>query len=198
MDLKQRKLLITKEFTFKESGINIKVKNLTSSQEVEIPFEEINLKKIIKQSKTDGLITVVCAFFGVIFLLGIILKISGKDDITWSTILLFLVFTILSGLITYVNYKRLILIPTANNGHFEILDGNPTKEITDRFINNLTLKTNSYLKNKYGQVDKDLPIDPQLTNLMWLKERNILKEEEFIELKNKLLGKRDNNSIGFK
>ena len=199
MDLRQRKLFTTKEFTFKETGLHIKVKNLTSSQEVEIPFEEINLKKVIRQKKADIIIMIVGLFFGVIFIVNLILKIFGKSDLTWSVIILLLLFTASSGLIAFVNLKKQILIPTSNNGLLDIFDGRPTKETSDNFIHNLTLKSNIYLKHKYGTIDRDLPVEPQLTNLMWLKERDVLKEAEFEELKNKLLGRHDkNNPIGFR
>jgi hypothetical protein len=51
MDLRQRKLFTVREFIFKENCLHLKVKNLASSYEVEIPFEEINLKKIIRQKR---------------------------------------------------------------------------------------------------------------------------------------------------
>ena len=172
---------------------------MTSSQEVEIQFEEINLKKVIRQKKVDIIIIVVGLFFGVIFLVNLILKVFDKSDITWGVIILLFSFTVLSGLIAYVNLKRQILIPTSNSGLLDIFDGRPTKEATDNFIHYLTLRSNIYLKHKYGSIDRDLPIEPQLTNLMWLKEREILNETEFEELKNKLLGRNDKtNPIGFR
>jgi hypothetical protein len=62
MDLHQRKLFTVREFSFKENGLHLKVKNLASSYEVEIPFEEINLKKIIRQKKTDSVIIILPIF----------------------------------------------------------------------------------------------------------------------------------------
>jgi len=199
MDLRQRKLFTIREFTFEENGIHIKVKNLISSQEFDIPFEEMNLKKIIRQKKTDALIVIVGAFFGLVLLISLTNKIFSNTETTWGTVFVFFIFTTLSGFIAYLNFKRQILIPTSNSGILYIFDGRPTKEITERFIDNLTLKSNIYLKRKYGSIDRDLPAEPQLRNLMWLKEKDILKENEFEELKNKLLGKRDNiNPIGFR
>jgi hypothetical protein len=199
MDLHQRKLFTVREFSFKENGLHLKVKNLASSYEVEIPFEEINLKKIIRQKKTDSVIIIVGIFFGLIFILNFIFRIIGNSTLSWDAIIVLFVFTALSGLIAYINTKKQILLPTSNNGLLEIYDGRPSKEISEKFIFDLTSKSNIYLKNKYGKIDRDLPVEPQLANLVWLKEREILNNDEFEDLKNNLLGKRNNiNPIGFR
>jgi len=198
MDLKQSRLFTKKEFIFKENGLQVKVRDLTSYQEVEIPFEEINSKKIIRQSKTDNTIIALALLFGISFLANLTLKIIGSIESKWESVFLMFLLTALSVLLAYVNSKKQILVPTANNGFLEIFDGRPTKQMTEDFIVNLTMKSNDYLKRKYGSIDHDLPIEPQLMNLIWLKEQEILKDEEFEELKSELIGKQGNNNpIGF-
>ena len=47
---------------------------------------------------------------------------------------------------------------------------------------------------KYGKIDKNLPIEPQLENLYFLRNREIISNSEFEELKSKLYGVR---TVGF-
>ena len=141
---------------------------------------------------------VLVLLFGISFLANLTLKIMGSAESKWGSVFLIFLLTALSMLLAYVNSKKQILVPTANNGFLEIFDGRPTKQITEDFVVNLTIKSNDYLKRKYGSIDYDLPIEPQLMNLMWLKKREVLKDEEFEELKSELIGKQgSSNPIGF-
>lgn len=199
MDLYQRKLFTTRKFAFTDGGLRIHVKNLTSSEEVEVPFEEINLQRIIRQTKSDYIIIIVGVFFGLVFIINLVAKLLKESDLTWGAIFLMFLFTFLSGLISYINKKRQILIPTFSNSFIELFDDRPSQDKVESFVNDLTLRINDYLKRKYGTIDLDLPIDNQLTNIVYLKERDIISENEFETLKNQLLGKREtNHPIGFK
>jgi hypothetical protein len=74
----------------------------------------------------------------------------------------------------------------------------PSKVETDNFITELTQRINTYLKTKYASIDKDMPIDQQMSNLLWLKEREVLSIKEFEDLKMKLRNNGNGEkSIGF-
>jgi len=84
------------------------------------------------------------------------------------------------------------------SGHFLVFIRNkPDEYSVDQFIKELQLTIKNYLIKKYGTVDKDLPIEGQLNNLMWLKNSGHLSEEEFNERKDKLLKYRSDQKIGF-
>ena len=65
------------------------------------------------------------------------------------------------------------------------------------FANQIINSGNSYLLNKYSKIDKDLPIDSQIYNLEFLRNKEIITEEQFENLKNQLLGRENKSSIGF-
>lgn len=50
----------------------------------------------------------------------------------------------------------------------------------------LKTKTFAYLKEKYAIIDIDLPVEKQIENLNFLKERNVIAEKEYETLKEKL------------
>ena len=74
---------------------------------------------------------------------------------------------------------------------------NPDKETVDQFLQGLEREKRKYVINKYGNVDKDLPIEPQLDQLIWLRNEDYIDEKTLDELKNKLLGKQKDAKIGF-
>ncbi|RDJ93906.1 SHOCT domain-containing protein, partial [Lacticaseibacillus rhamnosus] len=57
--------------------------------------------------------------------------------------------------------------------------------------------SNQFLLTKYGKIDKALPMEGQLNKLEFLRDRDILTDEEFENLKNQLLGRENKGSIGF-
>ena len=76
-------------------------------------------------------------------------------------------------------------------------DKNPSEEAIEEFLEILKTKTFAYLKEKYAIIDKDLPVEKQIENLNFLKERNVITEKEYEALIEKL--KKDNIDVkGFK
>ena len=197
--LHQRKLFTTKDFTIKQSGLHVRSKTISTLFEVEIPFEEINLKKVIIRKKSEIFLLVLSVFLAIIFIVNLIMKVFGDPDINWPTILILFIITSFCSTITLFVRVHSYYIPTTNNGLLEIYFGKPTKTVTDKFLDDLKQSINLFLKNKYGKIDKNLPIDAQLSNLMWLRDRDILTEEEFENLRFKLTGRETmNNTIGYK
>lgn len=175
------------------------VKNLTNSQELEISYEEINTKKIIRQSRTDYRTLIAAVLFGIVFSINFFVKITEvNSSLDWSPIIIVLMFALFFAVITYVNTKRQIMIPTFNDFYIEVFDARPSKEATDKFIVDLNARINNYLKLKYATLDKSLPIEPQLSNLVWLKERGTITEVEFEALKTALIGSGSNSPMGFR
>lgn len=201
MKLKQRRLFTQKELTLNKNSIKVKVKNLTSSEETTISLEEIDTRKMVYQKKTDTLMLIVTLFFGIFFLINIFNPENYKpdqDDPYGVFIFLFLA-SLFSGLITFLKSKNVILIPTMNNGYLEVFRSKPSENDVDDFISKLSEKINLSLKDKYGKLDLDMPTEQQLMNISWLKEREVISELEFEQLKTQLTSlRKDQNKIGFK
>ena len=201
MKLKQRKLFTQKELTLNKNSIKVKVKNLTSSEETTISLEEIDTRKMVYQKKTDTLMLIVTLFFGIFFLINIFNPENYKpdqDNPYGLSIFLFLA-SLFSGLITFLKSKNVILIPTMNNGYLEVFRSKPSENDVDDFISKLSEKINLSLKDKYGKLDLDMPTEQQLMNISWLKEREVISELEFEQLKTQLTSlRKDQNKIGFK
>lgn len=93
--------------------------------------------------------------------------------------------------------KPLVQIFLRSDFAIQIEAENPDKETVDKFLHVLDLEKRKYVINKYGNVDKDLPIEPQLDQLIWLRNEDYIDDQKLEELKNKLLGKQKDAKIGF-
>jgi hypothetical protein len=87
---------------------------------------------------------------------------------------------------TLLSRRHLLFIHTFNSGLIEIYDKNNSE--TQNFLNLLKSEVESFLKSKLAVIDRDLPTEGQLQNLTWLKERKIIDQNEFEQLKGQLLG----------
>ncbi len=199
MKLSQRKLFLHREFTLNKESLNIKSRDLTSSEEFNIPYEEIDTSKIISRKQTDNIMLIITLIFGLFFMINILNPENYKGEGLLGVAIFLFVATLISGLITYIKSKNSILIPTMNNRYLEIFKGKPNSEQFDKFIKELSNEINSYLLQKYGTIDLDMPTEPQLMNLSWLKERKIITANEFEDLKSRLINNgTGNNPVGFK
>ncbi|WP_111881503.1 hypothetical protein [Aequorivita sp. CIP111184] len=178
--------------------LNIKSSDLTSSEELNISYEEIDISKLIFQKKTDNLMLIISFLFGGFFIIYLLNPDNYKDE-GWFGIALFIfILTFFSAIITYVKSKNLVLIPTINHGYIELLKAKPNQKEFDEFLRELSNRITSYLKLKYGTIDLDMPLEPQLMNISWLKDREIITLDEFESLKKELINNGKGNSpIGF-
>ena len=92
----------------------------------------------------------------------------------------------------------MLLIPTHNNGYLEFIKNKPNKDEFEAFIKKLSDEITLFLKSKYAKIDLEMPVEPQLMTLGWLREKDIISEEEFENLKHNLVNKKKGGaSIGF-
>ncbi|PCE63903.1 hypothetical protein [Sediminicola luteus] len=200
MRIIQKKLFLSKEIEIKDKHVKLKSKDLTGSQELIIPIEEFDISRIVYQKNTDNVMLVITLIFGFFFIINILNPANYSDDGEGLIGVLIFLFSITSlcSLITYVKSKHIVLIPTLNNGYIEIFRSRPNEYEVDNLIDYLDKRIAEILKDKYGTIDKDLPIEHQLMNLKWLHERKVITDLEFEKLKFELTGnQKGTNSIGY-
>ncbi len=200
MKLIQRRLFLKKEITLKDDHIELKNNDLNSSEEVKISLEEIDVSRLMRIKKFDNVLLVVSIIFGVFFIINLFNPANYNTmEESLYPVLLFLFFaSSITGFMTYLKSKNLIVIPTQNNGYIELFRSKPDKKEVDNFVEKLTENINIYLKNKYGIIDLDMPVELQLMNINLLLERKVITESEFEKLKSELKGVNPKQSkIGF-
>ena len=189
MTLHNQRYFTRQFFEMTDSGLKVNKRTLLDKFEFEIPFEQIHNKMKIQTITNNNLIVISasCFILATLFLLGTLSEISP--------LLYFagFVFTFL----VIVTRKKSITISTYIGEQIELFFTKTNRENVQEFATNIIKASNSFLLKKYGKVDKALPIDSQLNELKFLRDREVIDEEQFDNLKSQLLSRDNSNSIGF-
>jgi hypothetical protein len=184
-----RRYLTRQNFEIKKSSLKIVRKNMFDEIEYEIPFDHLNNKIKIQTIINNNLL-----FIGFFFIvLGFLFQLGANDELT----IIFVSFGVLFLILPFINRKKVITIITLDGNNIELYFNNSNKlQVTD-YANEIIDAANNYLLKKYSKIDRSLPIEPQIENIQYLLNREIISEENFETLKNQLLGTENKKSIGF-
>lgn len=192
--LEQRKLFVKRKFELTDKGLKYEFTNLTSSLELEIPYEEIGTKKIY-QRLTNNNFLVLAIFMFLSSAAKTYYFIVGEHTDLVFTLIVLTIFVVVS-LFAYYGYKDCVLIESVNPPFIEFYSKRPDKVSVESFITEVQRRTKSFLVKKYAERDNNIPLETQLETISILKNRNIIDEKEYEELTNKLTRPK-NNPIGF-
>jgi hypothetical protein len=157
--------------------------------EEEIRYEDIS-NRVNRIERRQPILVVAAVLF---FLLAIAAVLFNFFWLAGLAMLLALVL----AMIIRERARPLVQIFLRSDFAIQIEAENPDKETVDKFLQALESEKRKYVINKYGNVDKDLPIEPQLDQLIWLRNEDYIDDQTLVELKNKLLGKQKDAKIGF-
>ena len=80
----------------------------------------------------------------------------------------------------------MLYIATLSGYLIDFYDFNPSKELITKFLDSLKKHSYKYLKEKYTRIDEDLPFEKQLDNFIYLRDKKVISQKEYIALKKKL------------
>jgi hypothetical protein len=189
MGFTNRKFFTNQDFELLDGGLKITKKSLFEYFEFEIPYEHIANKKKIQSTINNNLFVIASSFLilGILFLLGTLAEISP------ALIIIGLIFFA----ITFIAKKQTVTIACFDGNTIELNYTNKNKSEIIEFADQIIESSNFFLLTKYSKIDKDLPIENQLNNLDFLRNREIISEEDFERLKDQLLGRNNKYQIGF-
>lgn len=174
--LKQRKGLEVREFRFSDSKLYYNQGKFGNTNEIDIPFENIDGEKVSYTTSKIWLLGIAFGFllFGV---LGAALKIHFLNmSQAWIIVLL---GTLLS-LWGYLNSRREFWKLKLKSEEFIYLYKNlPSAEETNLFLKNLLEARNAYLRENYLNIDENLDYEQQYYNLRWLRSVDAITPTEF-------------------
>lgn len=185
-EFKQSRFFNSKRVEFEYDGITYYSGNFLNAKEIFIPFDDILPDAITRETKTSSLFLWITVAFGLIFGLALwdIFKIPYGIYMVLEFFsgLLFLFFLAL----TILSRKFMLYITTLSGYLIDFYDKNPSEKAMSAFLKTLKTKTFAFLKEKYAIIDIDLPVEKQIENLNFLRERNVITEKEYEALKEKL------------
>ena len=173
-----------------DSHLLVKKSSPFESSEFELSYDQIENKKSIETKVNFGLLVIssLAAIVGFLYLFG------NKDEVTIA----FFSISILVLLIAFSTKLKMIIIKSYDGRNIELFYTTKNKEEIIAFSDKILSSSNDYVLRKYSKIDRDLPIDNQLQNLIFLRDRDLLSEEKFEHLKNQLLGKDTKSNIGYR
>ncbi|MBC7828233.1 MAG: hypothetical protein H7122_10850 [Chitinophagaceae bacterium] len=189
MKLHNRRFLKTQKFDILRTSLKIEKKTPLDSVEYEVSFEHIHNKKKVQTITNNNFL--VLSFF--LFVIGLLLQIGSNVELSITLLLGAVIFL---GLALTTRQKT-ITIPTYDGDKIELFFNSRNKQEVLDFSNKVIEASNSFLLNKYGKIDKALPLEGQLSNLHYLRDRDTITDEEYENFKNQLLGRENKGSLGF-
>lgn len=176
-------------FELQNSSLKVERKNLFDAIEYEVSFEQIDNKKKI-ETKTNNSLLITGVFF---FAFGLLFQIGPNDELT----AIFLLISFVLIITPFINRKKVITILTYDGGNIELFFNKRNKQDVVQFANQIIEASNTFLIKKYSNVDKALPVEQQLNQIQFLRNREIISEQQYESLKDQLLGRDNKTSIGF-
>lgn len=156
MELKQRKLFNSNRFLIRDDGLEWSIRENFNHQNTFFSFEELNFKKATKFKKYN-LAFIILSILSIVALCLSLIPGDENRAFDTSTIIIFLVLSVIFIGLTYLLKTDNIYIPTERGIHIIMYNGLPTKEKFSTFLKTLKSEAKQSLMEKYfvdGETDK--------------------------------------------
>lgn len=180
-----------KHYRYRLDGdlVGISVKGLLDSVEYQVPLESIGDRKVVGVYASDS--AFVSSVFSILFAILLLFFDSDKGFLLFG----FIGFgSLLYGLVTR---QGIVTISVLYEDNIKLYFTRKRKEEAVEFADLVISKARSFVKLKYSDFDRQMPLEKQFDNLEYLKDRNLVSTDEYNDIKNYLLGN-EKRSIGFK
>lgn len=189
MTFENRRRFTKQVFELKKSTLKVDIRDLFERTEYEISYEHVDFKKKIQVIFNHGLL--VASFFA--FAIGLLLAFAPNEEAAF----VFFLVSAVCFISAFILKKMVVTINTFDGNKIELFFNNRNKDHVVDFADEIIRNSNQYLLRKYGKVDPAFPIEPQLNSIQFLRDREIITDEEFESLKSQLLGRTNKATIGF-
>lgn len=194
-ELNQRKLFHFKQFKLYGDRLFYKNKNLVSSFELDIPFEDLTNQVIYKKT-SKPLFWGFSAFFLIVFITKTYyLFVEPNFDFGVYFVVAILFF--LCCLAAFLGQQDLMLIKAVNPQFIEIFNKRPDEKSVTDFHIKLRKTTKEYLVKKYVY-EAAFSLEQRKQNLNTLKDKWMIDDFDFKMISAKIDNTPVDNQIGFK
>lgn len=191
MVLKQKQGSKRKEFEILNNyELRIKERESGELKEWTVNLESIG-HRLIYQSATRKRLYILSAFLGA-FLVFITVALFMSDDFLGNlpvVIGCYLLFGMMIGLALFSPLKKEIHL-VGGGISLTFFQNSPSAEEVKYFIDELIRLSKQQLLNKYAKIDPELPEETMFSQFNYLKNRDLISEEEYVDLKNEYKMKR--------
>ena len=170
--LVQKKNFVTRELRISEAKLFCKVSKFGNTNEIDMPFENIDGEKVSFKSSNNVLLLVSIGL-NLLSIINLFLDF-GK----WISLLGFVIATILF-VIYWLSIGDFWQIKLMDGNSILIVKDVPDTKTVDHFIDEIIKTRNVYLRENFAAIDENLDYESQLNNFKWLKAIKAITKEEF-------------------
>lgn len=184
--LKQKRFLETRTFELRDQEVLVHIKKSYEQLMWTIPLEELGTKQVYR-SNPRTLNYIVMGVLAVVLLgltiIHFFLEESPAEEGTYyvNLVLWGLLFIIFS----FTGRKNEVFL-TGGMQQLAFYRNVPSEEVVDAFVDALVARRRRHLKIKYTKIDKDLSEENQINQFHWLRQTNVISDEEYEALKQDL------------
>ncbi len=185
MKLKQKQGSRRREFELIGNKLYIKTKSMGERNEYSIDVEYLGHERFLKTHSPVGPRIVGLFFYAfmILVIIGAFMDGSWDEGYTYGTLILGILVGGGIGSLAFFAKMRDELHLVGGSAQVMFLLNSPSKKEMDEFVEEIILRSRKVLLEKYSKIDPDLPEETQINNLYWLKERGLISEEKYEDLK---------------
>ena len=170
--LVQKKNFVTRELRISDAKLFCKVSKFGNTNEIDMPFENIDGEKVSFKSSNNVLLLVSMGL-NLLSIINLFLDF-GK----WISLLGFVIATILF-VIYWLSIGDFWQIKLMDGNSILVVKDVPDTKTVDHFIDEIIKTRNVYLRENFATIDENLDYESQLNNFKWLKAIKAITKEEF-------------------
>ncbi len=184
MVLKQKQGGKRKEFEIiNETSLRVREKESGDLKEWSVSLESVG-HNLVYVSATRKRLYIMASFMAA-FLLFITAALFLSDDISGNlpvVVVAYVIFGSIIGLCFLSPLKKEIHV-VGGGTNLTFFQDSPSADEVNGFIGEMIRLSKKMLLTKYGTIDPDLPEETMMSQLNWLKNRDLITEEDYRDLK---------------
>lgn len=165
--------------------LHIKTRSMGEKNEYTIDVEYLGEERFVKTHSRVGPRIIGGVFYAlmVVCIIGFTMEEDLWDGSNIGAIILASIIMGGLGSLAFFSKMRNELHLVGGSAQVMFLLDSPSKVEMEKFIEEIINRSRKVLLEKYSKIDPDLPEDTQINNLYWIKERGLISEEEYEDLK---------------
>jgi hypothetical protein len=164
--------------------LNLEHKNWIEEKSWQVRLDHIgNQKYYVKESNKPKILTVTIFYLFILVCTSIYLFSNKHTQNESITIIVCDLVIGLIGLSLILKKGKNIVIITGGDENITFYNDSKNAKELNEFIDHVINCANNYILEKYGKIDPDLPEESQLNIFRWLRDRELIDDNEYENLK---------------